>query len=158
MKIELLKQRFMHLGLLTCLVLGVASTSGARAGLIDRMIDDAVIQLDNQGNEHSRTYAQQLRAAKQRLLDLFAKVKASLKTPEYAEHIRALRKEFNDFRAMSDRAQQENPECVNIVMGFKTVEPRIHELITVLENLVKCPGSQRQMMAFSRLMPYQDLA
>ena len=156
MKIELLKQRFMHLGLLTCLVVGGAMTTMSHAN-IDNTINFVTTSLRNNGDDVSKNFANMLDNSKRELFELFKQVKQSIDQNNYSANVDRIRAEFDKLKHTILIPMAGVPNCAQAHAELNRVFSEFEELVKVLNGLRACNPNMRKVAAFARLKRFNHL-
>lgn len=155
MKIELLK-RFMHLGLLTCLVVGCAMTHMSHAN-IDNTMNIVITSLRNNNDARSNEFASMLENSKRELIELFKQVKSSIDNNNYSANVDRINAEFQKLKHNILIPMAGEPNCAQACAELSRVFAKFEELIKVLNGLRACKPNLRKVAAYSRLGAFKDL-
>lgn len=152
MKIELLKQRFMHLSLIVGLIVG--STMTTHAAPIDTTISNVVETLKNNGRAD---LAGLLENSKRELIELFRQIKDSIDKNHYSANVERIHAEFQKLKNTILIPMAGDPNCQAAHAELNKVFADFERLLQVLHGLKACNPSMRKVAAFARLKPFTHL-
>lgn len=156
MKIELLKQQFMRLGLLSCLVIGGTMTTMSHAN-IDNSMSMIITSLRSNNDARSQELANQLEDSKREIIGLFKEVKQSIDKNNYSDNVHRITAEFQKLKHHILAPMATEPQCAAAHAELARVFAQFEELIQVLNGLKACPPNARKVAAYARLTRFKHL-
>ncbi|MFI5332545.1 MAG: hypothetical protein ACHQVS_00420 [Candidatus Babeliales bacterium] len=156
MKIELLKQRFMHLGLLTCLIVGGTMTTMSHANM-NKIMADVITALENaQRNDLANT----ARQSKERLTALLHTAKSNLECrvdqSTYTHTVNQICKEFVDFKRDVETPMAHVENCAHEYGQLRLAIDTLAKVIAILKNISGLNPTTRGLVAKKQLDPYKN--
>jgi hypothetical protein len=156
MKIELLKQQFMHLGLLACLVIGCTMSTVSHAN-IDNSMSMIITSLRNNGDARSQELANRLEDSKREIICLFREVKQSIDNNNYSHNVHRICAEFQKLKENILAPMASEPQCATAHAELARVFADFEDLIKVLNGLKGCHPNARKVAAYARLNRFRHL-
>ena len=156
MKIELLKQRFMHLGLLTCLIMGGAMTNMVHANM-NQVMTDVITALENAQRKDLADTAQQ---SKERLTALLHTAKSNLESMvdknAYAHTVNEICREFEHFKQAVAAPMANVANCAHEYDQLRLAIDTLAKVIAILKNISTLAPATRGLVAKRQLDPYKN--